>query len=254
MSGHITRMSRGSRRRVVLEQAEQHLAQHLRPGEPGRGSGAPGPTGRPRSCGTARPGRHVVGAQVGLEPAEQRAGQRRSRGDLGRRGRPAAEAALQLALVAAERGEQRVPDPAVADVVAGAAWARSGRRAAARGRRWGAGSQRCRSWCAAEGARAARSRSTGIRVWPNSDSRAAGRPGPPRSRASVCGVPLRAGSGASTAVDQAPATAAAARPGRRRASLPERRRSSAPADQSTSSCGRCAAYDANSPASRRATA
>ena len=61
-----------------------------------------------------------------------------------------AEAALELALVAAERGEQRVPDPPVADVVASRRRAR--RRSASRCHRssLGCGSHRCRSWWVAE--------------------------------------------------------------------------------------------------------
>ena len=121
---------------AVLEQPEQHLAEHLH--LPGRAVAAvhlDRPVGRVEAA--ALRARGVV-AQVGLEPAEQRVGGRQR----GRRrdlvvvdGRP--EAALQLALVAAERCEQRVPDPAVADVSRARHRAGRGRPAAATGRRWG---------------------------------------------------------------------------------------------------------------------
>ena len=102
---------------AVLEQPKQHLAEHLH--LPGRAV-APVHLDRPvgRVEGAALRSRGVI-AQVGLEPAEQRVGrvgQRGRRGDLVVVNGPP-EAALQLALVAAERCEQRVPDPAVADVL-----------------------------------------------------------------------------------------------------------------------------------------
>ena len=79
------------------------------------------------------------------------------------------EAALQLALVAAQRGEQRVADPAVADVVA--AGHGTGRSASRCHRSsLGCGSHRCRSWWVAS-ARSSSISVAGIRVWPNSEIR-----------------------------------------------------------------------------------
>ena len=100
--------------RVVLEEPEQHLAEHL---DLTRRPVAAVHLDRPVAVGEGTAlGTDRVGAQVALEPAEQGLGER-GRGDLDVRAVVArTEAALQLALVAAERGEQRVPDPAMAVV------------------------------------------------------------------------------------------------------------------------------------------
>ena len=232
---------------AVLEQPEQHLAEDLH--LPGRAVAAVHlhrPVGRVE--GAALRSRGVV-SQVGLEPAEQRVGRRGRRHDLvvvgGR-----AEAALELALVAAERGEQRVPDPAVADVVACGAPGRRGRPAAARGRRWGGAATGAGrdGW---PGRGAARSR------WPASGcartarSRGGRSLGPARSRSSVA-VCRWCGCGAATV--SARARHSGGCQARSPSSGPPSPSVASPADQSTSSCGRCAAYDANRPASRRATA
>ena len=79
------------------------------------------------------------------------------------------QAALQFAEVAAERGEQRMVDVAVAGVVA------AGDRAVYVGERrhrssLGCGSHRCRSWWVASASSSSIS-VIGSRVWPNSDSR-----------------------------------------------------------------------------------
>ena len=109
-----------------------------------------------------------------------------------------AEAALQLALVAAERGEQRVPDPAVADVVACAAPGPA--RSASRCHRssLGCGSHRCRSWWVAS-ARSSSISVAGIRVWPNSEMRGGRSLGPGAQPLERRRVPLGAGAARPTA-------------------------------------------------------
>ena len=115
MSGHITRMSRGSSVGSSCKQAEQHLAQHVDlagrtvtavhlHGAVVRGERAPlWPNG--------------IGGDVGLQPAEQRvgavsAGQILVGLQIGR------QAALQFAQVAPERRQQRMAHCAVAGVLA----------------------------------------------------------------------------------------------------------------------------------------
>ena len=101
--------------RIVLEQAQQHLAQHV--DLAGRAVTAvhlDRPV-RHRQRATRRPDR--VGAQVGLEPAEQRVGRGGARVVMVE-GVERREPALELAQVAAQRREQRVADAPVPDVVA----------------------------------------------------------------------------------------------------------------------------------------
>ena len=76
MSGHITRMSRGSRRGVVVEEPDQHLAQHvdLAGGTVARVHlEAPVVVAEP-AAGPLLDRGSVVGAQVVLQPAEQGVG------------------------------------------------------------------------------------------------------------------------------------------------------------------------------------
>ena len=227
MSGHITRMSRGSR------------------GWPG-GSSASSPSSTSRSTSTWRAGpwqactctlrssgsmARADGSAVALA-AMSACSQRQQGCGPSRRGletpvarlrRPPAhrrrERALQLAQVAAERGEQRVADPQVGVVgparhgagVLGERVARARRRGAAAtgGRR---GARRAR--------RAARPRSTAIRVCPNSESRG-GRSSAPAPRRSASTTRRAAAPGSAPRPRRpAGARARAARPGRSGAAPP----------------------------------
>ncbi len=195
MSGHITRMSRGSRRRVVLEEPEQHLAEHLdltgrpvaavhldRPvavGEgtalgdgPRRRAGRPGASRagsrgawswRPRRPCRGRPRRGCAGARAGRGRARRAAGA----GPGGGCRRPARRRPLEVA------------------------------RAAPTGRSLGCGSHRWRSWWVAS-ARSSSISVAGIRVWPNSEMRGGRSDGPARSRSTVAACRW-AGTGAPTA-------------------------------------------------------
>ena len=244
-------MSRGSRRRVVLEQPEQHLAEHLdlagravaavhldRPVAVGEGAALAG--GRRRRAGRAwsQPSsvsgsavaatsrRAVVAPAPRLRcssrwsrPREASSGCRTRRWlTSAARGVGPVEVGEPLPQVVA-----RVRQPQVEVVVGG----QRAQQLDLGGRHAGCG-------------RTARSAAAG-----RSARRAAAR----RSAACRCGRDRRADRSR-----QGRARAAAARPGRSSSVAAERRRCRWPADQSTSSCGRWAAYDANRPASRRATA
>ena len=153
-------------RRVVGEQAEQHLAQHV--DLAGRAvaavhlDGAVVVVQRP----AVRP--DGVGGDVGLQPAEQSVGMVAAAEDI-RRWRVGGQAALQLAQVAAEGGQQRMAD---------LRWLVSSRRGMGpcSGRELrhrsslGCGSHRCRSWWVASALSSSIS-VVGSRVCPNNDSR-----------------------------------------------------------------------------------
>ena len=252
MSGHITRMSRGSSVGSSCEQAEQHLAQHV--DLPGRAVAAVHlhrPVVRRRARGP-RGGRRWRAGRPGASRAGSSGGGRGPRGG----GRPCSsggQAALQLAHVAAERREQRVADRRWPTVVAPRH--RPGEVAAQRPpqrRRWGAAATGARrgGWRAP---RAGRARSRGSRVWPKRESRG-GRS--TRRRRAAGRSPRRAARAAAGRRPARPAraTAAAARRGRRRGRRRRRRCRAARRASRRAACGRCAAYDANRPASRRATA
>ena len=218
MSGHITRMSRGSSVGSSCEQPDQHLAQHLdlagravagvHLDRPVVGVVATRPTGRRvvgRRSAWSQPSR-VVGSASGATTSVSST-------------RPA-EAALQLALVAAERGEQRVPDPAVAPVVA-----RGDRALGEVGQPLpevgdGCGSQRCISRWSAERAEQLDLGDRQPGVAEQRDPRRQFELGAVLSAGRGLGVP-DAGAGASTAVGAAAARARRL-PGEvaRRASLP----------------------------------
>ena len=188
MSGHITRMSRGSR----------------------VGSSASSPSSTSRSTSTWRAGPwHACTCTLrssasSTRPAgstwrwprcrpgasEQRDSRRsslsRSSGTVARQARPSAlhqQRALQLAHVASERREQRVAGLQVGGVVAarhGPASPVSDRQSASEG----CGSHTCTSRCSPSAASSSTS-VTAIRVWPNSESRA--------GRSTACG-PARSSS------------------------------------------------------------
>ncbi len=219
MSGHITRMSRGWRRRVVVEQTDEHLAQHVDlPGRTVAGVHLEAAVGDVDGTGGALGGRgRVVGAQVVLQPAQQRA-----RGSLCVRERcghrlvstSSREGAPQLAGVATERGEQRVVHALAGAVVVAQRPPRRGRPGRPREPATAWGSQR---WTSRVRAKASSSRTsvTGSRVWPNSESRS-GRssPSPPASSRPTARASRTSG-GSSPTWRAAPATGGPARRGRR---------------------------------------
>ena len=241
--------------RVVLEQPEQHLAQHL--DLAGRAVAAVHlhrPVGRVERCAAlAVAGRRRAG-RAGASRAACRAA--RSRRDLGGRrpaGRPP-QAAPQLALVAAERGEQRVPDPAVADVVLARHRAVEVGQRAATGQRWGAAAT-------GAGRGGGRARGAARPRWPASGcgrtarAVAAGQPVPPRSRSSVRGVALVGRVAGDRLRERAPQRRAA-RPGRRRAASPSPSVASAgrPVDEQLRPLGGVRREEAGEPARHRVAA
>ena len=175
MSGHITRMSRGSRVGSSASRPEHAPRAAPRPGATARGRRAPA---RCRSSGSSVRRRRVDGRRWRrCRAAASRAGvaRRASSSEHGRRRSPRpdhrVEGPLELAQVATERGEQRVADPLVRVVLAAGHRARRGRPARPTARPRGAAARGGRRG-APRARRAARPRSPGCRVWPNRENRA----------------------------------------------------------------------------------
>ena len=226
MSGHITRMSRGSR----VGSSWSRPTSTSRSTSTCRAVPWQACTWTDRSRGGADPGRErrgvgrAVGAEVGLQPAEQR----RRVGVAGRRllGVEVAEGAAQLAGVATQRGEQRVLDDGRPSrrrrARTGPAAAVGASADQSTGEGWG--SQRWTSRCSPR----ARSSSTSVTGQPRvpEEREPAGQVepvGPPsRSRSSV--VAWRtSGAGRPRRARRAAATARPASAGRRRAARRRRR-------------------------------
>ena len=179
-----------------------------RPGAPGRGTRAPGRCGRPgRGRALERSG-SGVGRDVGLQPGEERVPVGGFETPRSSAPRPPSEPtapqrALQLAQVAAERGEQRMADPQVRVVGRCAARPRPGRRASSHSASEGCGSHRWTSRCSPSAASSSTS-VTAIRVCPNSESRGgrSGRSGAPAQRLDHVARAAAPGVGSPTSRDQ----------------------------------------------------
>ena len=251
MSGHITRMSRGSR----VGSSWSRPTSTSRSTSTWRAAPWQACTCTDRSPAVRRRAQvgvgGGVGAQVVLEPAEQRVGQGRGRTDSSREPRRARGAAR------GSRGRARR-----------AAGVRRGRPTCRRSRGTGpsaavgarsrhssvdaCGSQRCTSRRSPR-ARSSATSVTGSRVWPKRDNRGGrSRSSPPDRRRSTVSACRTSGGVVPTWTRSRRHSSACQR--RSGSSGPPAPSVSRPSRQSVTSAGRCTAYDANSPASRRATA
>ena len=225
-----------------------------RPGATGRGTRAPARSGR-RGRAHGWPGRRCVLAAMSCCS------------------QPRSVLAVVVATVAGARPSTRPPGPGCVAARARRGRARraaGGRRARARCPRSGGPrrprSRRARPRAPATGAaarhgrrgarparRAARPPSTGMRVCPNRENRAGRSISCGRSRSAASTARCRSrGEGASTcATSRRQSSGCQARSGSRAPPAPSL---SSPDSQALSRSGRCTAYDANSCASRRATA
>ena len=185
MSGHITRMSRGSSVRVVLEQPDQHLAEHVDLARRAvAGVHLEAAVGRRRGDGRRARRRSARGWRAGRAAAARAAWSARPSAErrvASRLGEAGARRATRRSSRASrpERGEQRVADALGRRVVvAGDDAAEVGEaRPTARARpAGGTGGRRGARPSAASSSTSV----TGSRVWPNSDSRGGrSRPSPP---------------------------------------------------------------------------
>ena len=212
MSGHMTRMSRGS---SVGSSASRpsSTSRSTSIWRAGPWQRAPAPSGRRRV--SVRPsGRTALAAMSDCSQPSRVSGSGRGQARYSSVCGSGGQAALQLAQVAAEGGEQRMARPRGGWCRRGGGSGRARRRATCHRSSLGCGSHRCRSWWV-DSASSSSISVLGSRVWPNSDS---------RSR-QVGRRLLQAGKGFRVpdvrrvgvdAVERAPATAAAASRGRRR--------------------------------------